>query len=44
MFKKPCQHLNAAALSVNEDFRNKIAKPRTFLALPFSAIEAVVDI
>ena len=32
MFNKPSQQNTAKALSVNEDFWNKIVKPQTFFA------------
>jgi hypothetical protein len=44
MFKKPNQYLNPAQFSVNEEFRNKIVKPRTFFAAPFSIEFACVKI
>ncbi len=34
MFNKPSQQHTAKALSVNEDFWNKIVKPQTFFARP----------
>jgi hypothetical protein len=42
MFNKPSRQHTAKALSVNEEFWNKIGKPRTFFAQPFSVEFACV--